>query len=203
MTASTRTRPSGVRARGAVGILGLLLVAGVVSAAPALAAGTVTDSFGRTVSGGWGTATSGTAWSVGTASRFAVSGGVGTVSLTTDGATQRATQPATGTNNDVVVTVSLARTPTGTGAFISVSPRRTSTGQYVAKVRFLPTGAVSLTLSRLSTSWAETVVVKEATVAGVRGTAGSLVRVRVQTSGTAPTTLRAKVWQAGTSEPSG
>ena len=113
--AHARARRSRARGRRGAGALLLTLALGVSVVATAGPAGaavtTVTDSFTRTVSGGWGSANAGGAWTVSTPARFAVSGGVGTASLTTDGVTQRATLPGTGTANDVAVTASVSRTP--------------------------------------------------------------------------------------------
>jgi hypothetical protein len=127
---------------------------------------------------------------------------VGTISLTTDGRTQQATLSGEGIANDLTVTLAASRTPTGGGLYVSVAGRRVAgVGQYQAKVRWLAGGAVAVSLSRLDTGWAETVLAPEATLVGVRGTAGRQVRVRVQVEGSAPTTVRAKVWQATASEP--
>ncbi|UOY00742.1 hypothetical protein [Blastococcus sp. PRF04-17] len=188
------------------GLLALLLC--VLSVAVAMPAGaapvtvTARDGFSRIVSGGWGTADQGGAWTVLTPSRFAATGGMGTIALTTDGRTQQAHLPQTGTSNDVTITLAASRTPTGGGLFVSVSGRRIAdVGQYQAKVRWLADGTVAVSLVRLDTRWAETVLVREATVPGVRGVTGQQVKVRVQVTGTSPTAVRAKVWQATAAEP--
>ena len=194
--------------RGRGVLLGLMTVTvlGIGLAAPVAAAPvtTVTDSFTRTVSGGWGTANAGGTWSVAAASRFSVSGGTGNVALTTDGVTQRATLPGAGTGvvNELATTVSVSRLPTSGGLYLAIAGRRVSAGQYQAKLRFRPDGSIGVGLGRLTTSWAETALVAERTVSGVRGVVGQFVRVRVQVTGTSPTTLRAKVWQATAAEPS-
>jgi len=201
--------PCVARRRGGAALLGLVavVVLGVAVAAPVAAAPvtTVTDSFTRTVSGGWGAANAGGTWSVATASRFSVSGGTGNVSLTTDGVTQRATLPGAGAGvvNELTTTVSVSRLPTSGGLYVAIAGRRVSAGQYQAKIRFRPDGTIGVGLGRLTTGWAETHLVTERTVTGVRGVVGQFVRVRVQVTGTSPTTVRAKVWQATATEPSG
>jgi hypothetical protein len=60
-------------------------------------------------------------------------------------------------------------------------------------------GAVAVWLTR-NQSGAETVLTS-ATLAGVNYGAGDSLRVRLQVTGTGPTTLRVKVWKAGTTEP--
>lgn len=178
---------------------------GIATAVPAVAAPLTTtarDGFSRTVTSGWGTAEAGGAWTVSAPSRFAVSGGAGTVALTTDGLTRQATLPGSGTGNDLVATLAAGRTPTGGGLFVAVAGRRIAgVGQYQAKVRLLADGSVSVSLGRLDLRWAETALTQPATVAGVRGSDARPVRVRVQVTGVAPTIVRAKVWQASAAEP--
>jgi hypothetical protein len=74
-------------------------------------------------------------------------------------------------------------------------------GQYQAKVRWLPSGAVSVVLTRIDARWAETTLGQTVTAPGVSGSSSRPVGVRVQVTGTAPTTVRAKVWQASSAEP--
>ncbi|MGY1801704.1 right-handed parallel beta-helix repeat-containing protein [Blastococcus sp. SYSU D00922] len=169
--------------------------------APAQAAGpAAADTFSRSVSGGWGAADTGGRWTVSDTSRFAVSGGAGTISMTTDGVTQRAGLPVSGTTTDIVTTLAPSRLPTGTGLFVSVAGRQVpGVGQYQAKVRWLPDGGVTTALTRHDIRWTETVLVQPVTVPAVAGS--QPVRVRVQVSGVSPSTVRAKVWQASAAEP--
>ncbi|TFV86606.1 right-handed parallel beta-helix repeat-containing protein [Blastococcus sp. CT_GayMR16] len=179
-----------------VGPLGLM-------SAPAQAADlSASDAFSRTQSGGWGQADTGGAWSVSPGSQFGVAAGAGTVSLTTDGQTRQATLPGTGTNTDLTTTLSASRTPTGSGLYVSVIGRRVANvGQYQAKVRLLAGGAVAVSLGRTTAGWAESALTGETVVPGVQAAEARQIRVRVQVTGTSPTTLRAKVWQATAAEP--
>ena len=200
MTTSAPARPRWGRA--AVLLVAALLPLGVASVATAEGP-SASDSFSRTVSGGWGQADVGGAWTVGPASSFGVSGGVGTVALTTDGRTQRAALPGTALTNDVAATLSTTKLPTGTGLYVSVAGRQMpGVGQYQAKVRWLPNGAVSVVLGRLDVRWAETGIGQTVTVPGVTGASSAPVRVRLQVTGAAPTSVRAKVWPATSAEPS-
>jgi PKD repeat protein len=60
----------------------------------------------------------------------------------------------------------------------------------------MPTGAVQLQLQRTGTT------LKAANIAGLTYSAGDKLQVRLQVVGTSPTTIRSKVWKAGTTEPS-
>ena len=161
-----------------------------------------TDAFGRTTTSGWGSADTGGAWtSSGTATNFAVSGGRGTIRMGTPGAgpgVQLASVSSTDT--DVRVRVGADKAATGGGTFFTVQPRLMANGDgYDADVKLLSTGGVSLILSRTAGATETTLLTR--TVPGVAVTPGQLLEVRVQATGTSPTTLRAKVWLMGTAEP--
>src|SRR5690349_19038257 len=184
MTTSAPARPRW--GRGAVLLVAALLPLGVLSTASAESP-SASDTFARTVSGGWGQADVGGTWTTAPASSFGVSGGVGTVALTTDGRTQRAALPGTAITNDVAATLATTRLPTGTGLYVSVAGRQMpGVGQYQAKVRWLPNGSVSVVLTRLDVRWSGTGLGQTVTVPGVTGSASAPVRVRVQVSGAAP-----------------
>ena len=192
-----------VRRRHAVVLLVAAVLAPFGLAAPAQAADpSASDTFSRTVTNGWGQADSGGTWSVSSPARFAVSGGVGTVSLTTDGITQRAALPVSGTSTDLVATLASSGLPTGSGLYVSVAGRQVpGVGQYQTKLRWLPSGAVTAALTRLDVRWAETALGQAVTVPAVSGASARPVRVRIQVTGVSPTTIRTKVWQASAPEP--
>jgi PKD repeat protein len=163
----------------------------------------VNDQFSRTVTGGWGSAPTGGAWTVtSTASNYAVNGSAGTITDAA-GATRTAylasvSAPAA----DAVVSVGLDKMPTGSGIYLSTYPRRiTGQGTYAAETRVTSTGSVSLELSRTNSTGAETVISAATTITGLTYALGDKLTVRVQAVGSGPTTVRAKVWKTGTAEP--
>jgi PKD repeat protein len=161
-----------------------------------------TDAFGRTTTGGWGSADTGGAWtSSGTATNFAVSGGRGTIRMGTPGAGPGvALTSVSSVDTDVRVRVGADKAATGGGTYFTVQPRLLANNDgYDADVRMLSTGGVSLILSRNVATTETTLQTK--TVPGLTVAPGQLVEVRVQATGTSPTTLRAKVWAVGTAEP--
>ena len=162
------------------------------------------DAFSRTATGGWGTADAGGAWTTASgASSFSVSGGTGNLLLATAGSGPAISMTGvSSTSTDVVVTASTDKAATGGGVYVSVLGRRIAgQGDYRAKVRLLGTGQVSLALVRTSSTGAETSIRAEATVPGLTASAGTQLRIRLQVTGTNPTTVRARVWVAGTTEP--
>ena len=164
-----------------------------------------TDKFSRTVASGWGSADAGGAWTVSSGASFSVGSGVGSVNLASPGAGPLVYLSTLATvDNDVEGTVSLDKIPVGgtAGVYEGVIARRVAgAGDYRAKVRVAPGGAVRLSLVRTNSAGTETALTSEVLVNGPY-TAGSKIQFRVQVLGTSPTTLRAKVWKFGDAEPS-
>jgi PKD repeat protein len=162
------------------------------------------DTFTRTVSGGWGSADTGGAWSsTSGAANFAVAGGLGTIRMASAGSgPQIYLNSVSRIDAEVAVTASFDKPATGGGIDLSVVGRRVvGEGDYRGKVRVLSTGGVRVGLSRANAAGAQTVIQPETLVAGLTVAAGDQLRARVQVTGTGPTTLRIKVWKVGSAEP--
>ena len=82
------------------------------------------------------------------------------------------------------------------GAYLRTIVRGTAAGDYYAQAKILATGAVQVSLSR-----SDAQIVPSVTLPGLTYTAGTRLAIRVQATGSAPTTLRAKVWPATATEP--
>ncbi|RFS84680.1 PKD domain-containing protein [Actinomadura spongiicola] len=161
------------------------------------------DSFGRTVTGGWGTADTGGAWSrVGTGGVMSVdgSGKVAMMAPTESGGGHLNGTSATDTN--LTFGVAADKVTTGNGVYVwAVGRRVDGQGDYRARIRLLPSGAVGLQLSRATAGNAETAIGSEQAVPGLTWEPGTPLRLRLEVTGTAPTTLKAKVWAGGATEP--
>ena len=72
-------------------------------------------------------------------------------------------------------------------------------GDYRAKVRVLSTGAVAIYLGK--TVDATETVFSSVTVSGLTYAAGETLNLRMQVTGTASTSLKAKIWKSTASEP--
>ena len=155
------------------------------------------DEFTRTVSSGWGTATTGGAWTVtnGPASALQVTGTVGVVTLA-PGFTRTATLGVSSSSSDSRVEFTHASMPTGGGAYSTIVGRQVGSATYTGSAWVKSTGQVAVVLKQGST------VLGNVVVSGLTYTAGTTLNLRMQVSGASPTTLRAKVWAAGSSEPS-
>ncbi|TFW00235.1 PKD domain-containing protein [Leifsonia flava] len=150
------------------------------------------DAFGRTTSNGLGTADVGGAWTVsGGTANFSVGSGTANLKAPLGGTLTGYLNGVSTTDSEVRAQVSIDKVPTGTGTYASVYGRTVGTGTYGAKLRFFPTGAVTLQASGGSAI----------VLPGLSYTPGEQLQVRVQVTGTSPTTTRAKVWRVGELEP--
>jgi hypothetical protein len=165
---------------------------------------TAADSFQREVAGGWGTADSGGPWSVLHRSQdFSVSGGAGRMLMPVSGATRTAWLAETrSTTSDVTVDVAMDKLVSHGAGWLYILGRQveTNTG-YRGRVRILPNGSVRLAVVQRLNSGSDVILGSDRLVPGLTAPAGTPLRMRLQTTGTDPTTLRAKVWAVGTPEP--
>lgn len=162
------------------------------------------DTFSRTVTGGFGSADQGGAWtSTSSASNFSVTNGKGNIRMAGPGSGPSIFQKSVSqTDAEIRVAVGVDKAPTGGGINLSVIGRSVDgQGDYRAKVNLLANGGVTLGLFRVNTSGVGTMVAAESVVSGLTYQVGDLLNIRVQVTGTSPTTVKAKVWKAGTPEP--
>jgi hypothetical protein len=162
------------------------------------------DTFTRTLTGAWGTADVGGAWSVlaGSASNFAVNGSKGTIATPTKSVQQLAhlgTASVRDLDYRVEMIIPNAVTAKGSkGLFSSLVLRHQASGaDYRVGLFLTGTGKVVI---RGQTS-AGTNVLADADT-GLTFTPGDTFVLRVQAEGANPTTIRAKVWRVGAAEPS-
>ncbi|MDP3894954.1 PKD domain-containing protein [Nocardioides sp.] len=162
------------------------------------------DAFARQVTGGWGSADLGGAWSrVGSVGNFSVADGQGRIRMSSAGAGPgMALNGVSSSDTDLRVKVGADKAATGGGTYLTVQPRLLANGdRYYADIRQLSGGSVAVILGR-NVSGAPTTLLYTA-VSGLTVGAGDLVNVRAQAFGTSPTTVRVKVWAIGDEEPTG
>lgn len=162
------------------------------------------DAFSRTVANGFGTADVGGAWSTtGTTSSYAVSDGAGRIRIPTAGSGNNVyLNGVSSSTTDLYLTLATDKAASGSGLYLSVVGRRVAgAGEYRAKVQLTGNGAVSLYLIRASSTGAETTLGTGLTIAGLNYAVGDKLAVRLQVTGTGPTTVSARVWELGTTEP--
>ncbi len=158
------------------------------------------DLFARTAANGWGSADIGGAWSTyGGSTNFSVGGGVGRlVTPAPAGGVTALLNGVSSTNTDLQLQMALDKMPTGGGQFFWAIGRGNSSDGYRAKVWVSSTGTLVLYLSKF-VAGAET----ELTNKVITGSyvPGDTYQVRLQVFGTGTTSLQAKTWKVGTTEP--
>jgi serine/threonine protein kinase len=164
----------------------------------------VSDTFGRTVSTGFGTTDDGERhWSVGVpAGGYSVDGKKGRITMPPGAGSSAYLDGVKETRTDLGFTFAGDKPPTGGGIYVSAVGRRVPTvGGYRAHVSLRPTGKVLFQLIRSEAGRREIDLAQPLRVPGLTAGAGIAMRVRVQVTGTSPTTIRGKVWAIGAPEP--
>ena len=160
------------------------------------------DAFGRTVAGGFGSAQTGGAWTVsGGSASFAVNGSKGVITIPSAGAARSALLSAVSSDDtDITADVSMDKAATGGGTFVALIGRSVNTSNnYRAKIRLNPTAGLKVEVTKV-VSGAESIVAST-TVPGITYAAGDSFTIRFQVTGSGTTSLKAKAWRTGTTEP--
>jgi PKD repeat protein len=161
------------------------------------------DTFSRTVANGWGTADVGGPWTAtGKAAGFSVSSGTALLKPTIGGTLTPVLGSTSSDDTDLTTTFSSDKAATGGGLYLFATGRRVSVGnEYRARLRLTPTNTLALTINKL-VGGTETSINSPLVVPGLTVPPGKKISVRVQVTGTSPTTVRARVWDAALAEPS-
>ncbi|MGX6605670.1 hypothetical protein ACWKSP_26580 [Micromonosporaceae bacterium Da 78-11] len=158
----------------------------------------LTDTFTRTVSGGWGTSDNGLPWVLSSAI-YSVTGGVAKTALSSAG-TIGGNRVAV-SHRDVQVTFDAALATASTGASNAIGPQlRTNAANtaYLWPMLEFGVGGIVYWTIRVVVSGTFTVIA-QAAVAGLTYTSGTLLRARVELIGSR---LRCRAWLASGAETS-
>ncbi len=154
------------------------------------------DDFTRTTTTGWGTATKGGAWTSTVNSSYFVNNGSGAF-VHAVGTTRRALLNSVSVQDVELLAQVTDDKPTLVGqVVIGLVARQVGSDFYQGRVRLQPNGVVGLQLVHGSST-----LLANADIAGLTYTAGDVLNLKVRFTGTAPTTIQAKVWKVGTTEP--
>lgn len=157
------------------------------------------DSFGRSVPQGWGTADVGGSWSMvsgASVTALSVTDGAGRVTPA-PGGTYRLDLPETSAvDASAATTYSISTEPSTGAVYAGVMLRQAGTERYLVLAWHRDNGSVWLVIQRSG------ILLQTAAVAGVTWAAGEAFQItgEVVSSG-GSSTLRAKMWKAGTAEP--
>ena len=157
------------------------------------------DQFNRTVVNGWGSAGTGGAYTLaGKKNDFSVNGGMGRMRVPRAGEERQAQLGSVSARDvDITVQVQTDKVAAGSSLFVVLVARDMTDGsEYFGTLELVPGGAVRVWASLLQGGGVETVLGTATTVDGLTHQANAPLWVRLQVTGTNPTTLRMKAWSA-------
>jgi len=155
------------------------------------------DSFNRVVTNGWGAADTGGVWAPlsGSASVAHVAGGAGVLELT-PGLTRNMTLSGLSLLNTASsVTFTMAKGPNNGPGYVGLASRQNASTHYMVRAWTRDNGTVWLVAQRGST------VIATKSISGMTWAAGSAFHLTTEVTGTNPTSIKAKIWAVGTTEP--
>lgn len=161
----------------------------------------VQDFFDRDVSSGWGTAPTGGPWSMNSysTSQSSVQQGSGTMTIAAGRTVTGELNSVSSTSTTTSVQLSIDKGQDRGGFYGYLKGRTVSASQsYQLKFYRNENGAMQLYLQKVD--GAETTLAT-ATLNSIGFTANKKLNLKLQVTGTAPTTLAAKAWIDGTAEP--
>lgn len=162
----------------------------------------LSDLFGRSVTGGWGTPDFGPTYTLdgGVGSNLSVTAGVGKITHSAAATVNRQVADLNVRDQRVEGRVRVNQTPVGASVDNIVEFRYVSAStSYRAYVRFETNNVVTLYLQGLLNG---SVIFTMSLANAIVGVGSSFVRIRAEAVGAYPTRVRAKVWLDGTTEPS-
>ncbi len=160
------------------------------------------DAFTRTISGGWGSSTTGGTYTLtGNATTFAVNGSSGLMTLPKAGATRIAVLADTSaTDFDARVRISTDKATVGGNWYGYLMLRHQANSAYQPKIIVHADGTVSVQAGLLIDG-SESPIGAAVVVPGLTYTPGTAIWLRAQVSGTSPTTINVMAWADGQPEP--
>lgn len=162
----------------------------------------VVDTFTRTVTGGWGSADSGQAWTTtgGSASDYSVGSGVGQQNNVTENVFRMSMLDVGTTDVDYVVEVASNKAVAGASQIVEFLGRSASAisadNAYMARLTFTTASAVTIDLRKRVAGTPTTIA--SAVTTGLTHAAGTFFSVRLSIQST---TIKARVWLTTDTEP--
>lgn len=195
-------RCTATMAAATVATLGAGLLPALLSPTSATVSTSLSDTFTRSVSSGWGTADVGGSWSVrgGSTGSYSVDGANGVLALPQGGGLNVDASGVSALNEDSTASVTASKVASGGGDYFSVVARRQATNEQYA-VSLTLSGTPMLQLYRRDSAQTQVNLGASTAVGSSAFTAGTWWKVRLAVTGSNPTTLQAKAWPATATEP--
>ncbi len=160
----------------------------------------IKDTFSRTVTSGWGNASSGQTYATTNAGLASTAGDKGLVKLTPGAAVNNVITSAKALDARASIDVSAsAPTTSGSGFFTTLALRSSSSSSYRAVLRFGTDGQLVMKLLRVTDSGES--LLKADTVVATGAKANTAYTFDFQVTGTNPATLAGRVYSAGSTAP--
>jgi hypothetical protein len=159
-----------------------------------------TDAFDSPLGHGWGSSEQGAAYRlIGPESAFSVSGGVGWMNFETAGLPRGAYLDDVAAGDvDLTIRVRTDPAPTGGREFVFLALRHQVAGEYIAKFSFSPDSEVYGQIARVdATTGSEIPLTQEILLTNTRYGPGTWFVLELQTIGSYPTNLSARIWPDG------
>lgn len=159
----------------------------------------VVDTYSRTTASGWGNADTGQTWvtSGGSSADYSVSSGTGRHNVTTELVFRTSTMNIGTTDCDFTIDVASNKLASGATQIVELLGRVIdANNQYLTRVGFQTTGFLQLSIRKF-VGGVETILAANTTLS-IAHVANTMYSVRFFVQGT---TIRVKVWLAGTAEP--
>ncbi|MEV8250441.1 LamG-like jellyroll fold domain-containing protein [Microbacterium sp. NPDC076768] len=155
------------------------------------------DGFDRAVDAGWGAADSGGSWTPlqGRSSALSVADGAGVISLTAGQTREMLLDDASVRDSETEVSYSFSEGPSSGSVYVGAGARRTDTAGYRALAWHRSDGAVWLVIQR------DGVAIASKSITGLTWDSTSVFHLSTATSGSGSTTIQAKIWLDGQTEP--
>jgi len=183
----------------------VVAVASLASSGASFVAGRelATDTFGRVVEQGWGSAESGGAYTLSAPQHFSTDGALAHAVPPRGGASLSATLEEVDAL-DVRVSTELVIPPVpeaGNGLYSGVTVRATPSSYYLARVRLAPNGSVTLSILRVVGSTAKQVTLVQDAPLLTTATPGDTLRLDVDVTGTDPVELTVRAFEGAAENP--
>src|SRR5256886_3292035 len=160
------------------------------------------DTFGRTVSNGWGSADVGGAWTIlDNSSHWSVAPNAGTIAVAPNSQERGILQSIQAQDVDLLTEVMLPQCA-GSSNCVAYSLARVSSGASPTYYRIGLAQSTSVSTVRVRTQRSDGTNVARDLATSIPAVNGAILWLHVQIQGINPTTLRARAWQNGSSEPS-
>jgi hypothetical protein len=157
------------------------------------------DTFSRTLAGGWGPADVGGSWTDTGNSNFSTNGSAALLNLNAGSGPWASLNSVMATDSTTTVSFSLNKAPAGNTAQVMLTARKSGTSEYQLRAQITASGSVNLALVALVNGTETTLATSP--ISGLSYAANDVLRLKLAISANTPTTLSGKVWRSTAAEP--